>query len=176
MAPWVRPPPGPPCRWQRPENVPFVGAFTGAQLLRGPELTSVLNVRASYHDETEEMVRYLQSMGKTKVAVLYQNDSYGQDGLAGVKQALAKRDMEPVESWYYPRNTTAVKAAAFRIAKAEPDAVIIIGGYASHGQIHRAVAHPTYGMIPSSWPCPSWAATRSVMSLCVSKSPRPTCT
>ena len=111
-------------------NVPFVGAFTGAQLLRGPELTSVLNVRASYHDETEEMVRYLQSMGKTKVAVLYQNDSYGQDGLAGVKQALAKRDMEPVESWYYPRNTTAVKAAAFRIAKAEPDAVIIIGGYA----------------------------------------------
>ncbi len=32
--------------------------------------------------------------------------------------------------WYYPRNTTAVKAAAFRINKAKPDAVIIIGAYA----------------------------------------------
>ena len=70
-------------------------------------------------------------MGKTKVAVLYQNDSYGQDGLAGVQNALDMRDgMDLVAHWYYPRNTTAVKAAAFRIAKAEPDAVIIIGGYA----------------------------------------------
>ena len=112
------------------DGVPFVGAFTGAQLLRGPDQDNVLNVRASYHDETERMVDYLDSMGKTKVAVLYQNDSYGQDGLAGVKQALAMRDMAPVASWHYPRNTTAVKAAAFRINKAKPDAVIIIGGYA----------------------------------------------
>ena len=95
-----------------------------------PDQKFVLNVRASYHDETEKMVDYLKSMGKTKVAVLYQNDSYGQDGLAGVNKALAKRDMEPVASWYYQRNTTAVKAAAFRINKVKPDAVIVIGGYA----------------------------------------------
>ena len=111
-------------------DVPFVGAFTGAQLLRRDDQTNVLNVRASYHDETEAMVDYLEDMGKTKVAVLYQNDSYGQDGLAGVEKALAKRGMEPVASWYYPRNTSAVKGAAYRIAKAEPDAVIIIGAYA----------------------------------------------
>ena len=114
-------------------GVPFVGAFTGAQLLRGSELTSVLNVRASYHDETERMVAHLKSMGKTKVAVLYQNDSYGQDGLKGVENALkqpGREDMTLVQSWYYGRNTTAVKAAAFRINKAKPDAVIIIGAYA----------------------------------------------
>ena len=114
-------------------DVPFVGAFTGAQLLRDSELTSVLNVRASYHDETEQMVAYLESMDKNKVAVLYQNDSYGQDGLAGVKKALDMRDgMNLTASWYYQRNTTAVKAAAYRIANADekPDAVIIIGAYA----------------------------------------------
>ncbi|MDE2685904.1 MAG: ABC transporter substrate-binding protein [Chloroflexota bacterium] len=112
-------------------GVPFVGAFTGTQLIRRDDQSNVLNVRASYHDETETMVDYLEENGKNKVAVLYQNDSFGHDGLEGVKNALEKRDsMELVAAWYYIRNTSAVKSAAYRIANAEPDAVIIIGSYA----------------------------------------------
>lgn len=53
-------------------GVPFVGAFTGAQLLREDDQTNILNYRASYHRETEEMVKQLADAGKTKVAVLYQ--------------------------------------------------------------------------------------------------------
>ncbi len=115
--------------------VPFVGALTGAQLLRESDLTNVLNYRASYHDETEEMVQHLVDADVTKVAVLYQNDSYGIDGLMGVRNALAEHDMEPVASWYYRRNTSAVQSAAFRIAEAEPEAVIIIGTSAPAAQI-----------------------------------------
>ena len=112
-------------------HVPFVGAFTGAQLIRRADQTNVLNVRASYYDETEAMVDYLERTGQTRVAVLYQNDSYGLDGLEGVQKALdAREGMQLVASWYYIRNTTAVKSAAYRIASAEPDAVIIIGAYA----------------------------------------------
>ena len=114
------------------QGAPFVGAFTGAQLLRSGDLTNVLNLRASYHDETERMVAYLQSEGISKVAVLYQNDSYGVDGLEGVQNALARdgrQNMELVESWYYRRNTAAVNSAVFRIARANPEAVIIIGAY-----------------------------------------------
>ena len=110
-------------------EVPFIAPFTGAQLLREDDLTQVLNFRASYHEETEKMVELLSQAGKTRVAVLYQNDSYGNDGLTGVKNALASRGMEPVASWYYRRNTEAINSAAFRIAEANPDAVIIIGGY-----------------------------------------------
>ena len=109
------------------DNVPFIAPFTGAQLLREPELTNILNLRASYHEETEKMVDYLEGEGKTRVAVLYQNDSYGTDGLNGVKQALEGRNMDLVASWYYRRNTAAVKSAVFRIAAAEPEAVIMVG-------------------------------------------------
>ena len=114
------------------QGAPFVGAFTGAQLLRSPDLTNVLNLRASYHDETERMVAYLQSQGISRVAVLYQNDSYGIDGLEGVQKALARegrQEMDLVESWYYRRNTEAVNVAVYRIARANPEAVIIIGAY-----------------------------------------------
>ena len=110
-------------------NVPFIGPFTGAQLLRRPELTNVLNLRASYYQETAKMVDYLEGEGKTRVAVLYQNDSYGIDGLNGVKQALEGRNMDLVASWYYRRNTEAVKSAVFRIAEGRPDAVIMVGAH-----------------------------------------------
>ena len=108
-------------------GVPFIAPFTGAQLLRQDNLTNVLNLRASYHQETEKMVDYLEGEGKTRVAVLYQNDSYGIDGLNGVKQALEGRNMDLVASWYYRRNTASVKSAVFRIAEGRPDAVIMIG-------------------------------------------------
>ncbi len=117
-------------------DVPFVGPFTGAQFLRDDDLTNVLNVRASYHEETEEMVARLAEAGVTKVAVLYQNDSYGTDGLTGVENALRSQDdMELVASWYYIRNSDAVESAAFRIAEEQPEAVIIIGTSAPAAKI-----------------------------------------
>ena len=119
-------------------HVPFVGAFTGAQLIRRDDQTYVLNVRASYHDEAGAMVDSLEEMGKTRVAVLYQNDSFGLDGLIGVEKALQGRDdMELVASWYYVRNTSAVKSAAYRIANANPDAVIIVGSYTPAAEFIR---------------------------------------
>ena len=111
-------------------GVPFIGPFTGAQLLRDDKLTNVLNLRASYHQETERMVEYLEGQDVTRVAVLYQNDSYGVDGLTGVEQELKERGMEVAESWYYPRNTSAVRSAVYQIAAADPQAVIIIGASA----------------------------------------------
>ena len=108
-------------------GAPFIGPFTGANFLRDSRLDNVVNYRASYYQETEEMVeRLTQDLGVTRVAVLYQNDSYGLDGLEGVRRALARRGLEPVASWYYMRNTNAVKRAAFHIAEAEPEAVIMI--------------------------------------------------
>ena len=116
-------------------GAPFVGPFTGAQFLRDAELDNVLNVRASYHQETEKMVAYLAGQGVTRVAVLYQNDSYGRDGLEGARRALDRRgNMNLVGSWYYQRNTSAVKMAASRLADANPQAVIMISSYAPAAQ------------------------------------------
>ncbi len=110
--------------------VPFVGPLTGAGFLRDPDLNSVVNLRASYAQETEHMVeRLTEDLGVTRVAVMYQNDSFGQSGLNGVTEALDKRGLAPVATWYYERNSSAVKAAVFHIADSQPEAVIFIGAY-----------------------------------------------
>ena len=91
-------------------GAPFLAPFTGAEFLRDPELEEILNVRASYYQEIEEMVaRLTEDLGVTRVAVLYQNDSYGAAGHEGARLALERRGLEPVASAYYQRNTSAVK-------------------------------------------------------------------
>ena len=101
-------------------GVPFVAPFTGAEFLRDPELDNVLNLRASYYQEAEEMVeRLTEDLGVTRVAVLYQNDSYGQNGLDGTTWALERPGLEPVEAGHYQRNTTAVKSAAQNVMEAD---------------------------------------------------------
>jgi branched-chain amino acid transport system substrate-binding protein len=111
-------------------GVPFIGAQSGARFLRDGALGNVVNIRAPYDAETEEWVRYLVDQRKMKrIAILYQDDTFGRAGLDGVVEALAGRDMELVAKATYPRNTTAVKVALLDIRKSNPDAVVMVGTY-----------------------------------------------
>jgi branched-chain amino acid transport system substrate-binding protein len=112
-------------------KVPFIGPFTGAGFLRNPDLENVINVRASYNQETEAWIEHLTTDLKlTRIAILFQDDSYGRAGLSGVEQALQKRGMKLVAEGTYRRNTTAVKTALLAIRKGDPQAVVMVGAYA----------------------------------------------
>ncbi len=111
-------------------GVPFMAPFTGAEFLRNPEWNNIINMRASYYQETEEMVaRLTTDLGIDRISVMYQDDSYGRAGRNGVRLALERRGMEPVSIGLYPRNTTAVKAALLDVNRGAPEAVIMIGAY-----------------------------------------------
>jgi branched-chain amino acid transport system substrate-binding protein len=129
-------------------HVPFVGPFTGAELLRNPVNPYVFNVRASYFDETEAIVQHLTAMSVNRIAVFYQNDAYGQAGLAGVERALKKRNLEVIGKGTVERNTVEVKKAVEEIKKASPQAVVMIGAYkgcaAFIRDMKQAGANPTF--------------------------------
>ena len=111
-------------------RTPFVAPFTGAAFLRDRRWTNIVNLRASYNQETEEMVeRFTTDLGIERIAVLYQDDSFGRAGYSGALAALERRDMEPVSVGLYPRNTTAVKTALLDISKGEPEGIIMVGSY-----------------------------------------------
>jgi ABC-type branched-subunit amino acid transport system substrate-binding protein len=114
-------------------RVPFVGAFTGAELLRTPVNRYIFNVRASYYAETDAIVNLLARMELKRIAVFYQNDSYGKAGLTGVERAMAKRDMKIVGTGTVERNSVDVAAAVKEIAAKDPQAVIMISAYKSCG-------------------------------------------
>ncbi|MGR3793545.1 ABC transporter substrate-binding protein [Vannielia sp. SX4] len=111
-------------------GMPYVGPFTGAGFLRAPELTNVVNVRATYGAETEAWIAHLvDELGMKNIAILYQDDGFGRVGLDGVTAALEKRGMSLAATGKYTRNTVAVKSALLDIRKAKPDAVVMVGAY-----------------------------------------------
>ena len=99
----------------------FFAPFTGAQALRrDPPDRYVFNLRASYADETAAMVHYFvekQRIAPDKIAVFAQNDSFGDDGFAGVAKALEKYKIQPenILRVGYDRNTTQITDAVEQI-------------------------------------------------------------
>ncbi len=118
-------------------RVPFIGAFTGAELLRSPFNRYIFNVRASYYDETEAIVEHLTRIGARTIAVFHQADSYGQAGLDGTTRALTKRNLKVHALGTVERNTTNVAEAVKAISGSQPDAVVMISAYTSTAEFVR---------------------------------------
>ena len=110
-------------------GVPLVGPFTGAGFLRAPDVSNVINVRASYGAEADAWIEHLTATGHTRIALLYQDDGFGQAGRTGVLAAMKARTLSLVAEGKYRRNTVAVKTALLQIRRAKPDAVVMVGAY-----------------------------------------------
>ncbi len=111
-------------------RVPLVGMFTGANALREPLHRHLINVRASYYQETGAAVRYfVEELGVKRIAVFYQYDAYGFDGLRGTELALKSYGRVPSATGTYIRGTLAVEEGLEKIAASEAEAVVMIGTY-----------------------------------------------
>jgi ABC-type branched-subunit amino acid transport system substrate-binding protein len=126
-------------------KVPFFAPFTGAQALRDPFNRYAFHVRASYFDETAAIVRQLTELGLKKIAVLRQDDSYGQAGLDGVQRALAAKGLEPAAVGLVKRNTVDVAAAEQAILPKRPDAIVLIAAYKSCAAFIREARKAGFG-------------------------------
>ena len=120
------------------ESIPFFAPFSGAMSLREPFQRNVFHVRASYNDETAQIVRHLTTIGNNKIAVFHQNDAYGKAGLDGVTLALAQQKLQPVATAVVERNSVDVDAAVRAIVAAQPHAVVQISTYKSCAAFIRA--------------------------------------
>ena len=118
-------------------KVPLIGPFTGAEALRNPVNRYIFNVRASYYEETENIVEQLVSTGNHKIAVFYQDDAYGQAGLKGVQIAMDKRNMKIAALGKVERNTIKVEDAVKTINAVQPDGVVMISAYTSIAEFVR---------------------------------------
>jgi len=114
-----------------PARVPLIGTISGADALReaftiNPSARYLFNIRASYADETEAIVRQLVSLGLKRIAVLYHNDSFGRSGLEGVGHALKQHNLSLSVSAAIDRQSPDIQAAVAKIAAEPVQAVILI--------------------------------------------------
>jgi len=109
-------------------KIPLIGLFTGAQTLYTPLRHWIVNVRASYYDETrEQMDGVWDKLGYHKVGVIYPEDAFGTAVLGGVTEALKAHGAEPVKIASYERQTENVGGAIDTVRSADPQAVVVVG-------------------------------------------------
>lgn len=104
----------------------LVAPYTGGENLRNPFNPWIFHLRAGYADETEHMVQQATTLGLNRIAVMYQDDGFGQAGLEGVRKALARRNLALSVAAGYERNTDKVEDAAGKIKNSDAQAVIMI--------------------------------------------------
>lgn len=119
------------------KGVLFFGAFTGASLLRkSPPDRYVFNFRASYAEETADVVRYLidaRRIRPEQIAVFAQQDGFGDAGFAGVARALRRygRGEDEILRVGFKRNTLDIDEAVKRIVAERQNlrAVVTVAPY-----------------------------------------------
>ena len=121
----------------RTAKIPFVGPFTGADFLRNTQrFPNVINLRAGYFDETRMLVEHiLQERGKNRFGIIYQDDAFGRSVLKNYKTVLDEHGVPILAKTAFSRNTHAVQASLFALAKADLDAILIVGAYAANAEI-----------------------------------------
>ena len=119
-------------------RVPFFAPLSGAEALRAPFNRYAFHVRASYFDETAEIVKQITSIGMKRIGVFYQNDSYGKTGLDGVNAALTAHQLKATGLGTVERNTVDVDRAVQTILAEKPDAIVQISAYKSCAAFIRA--------------------------------------
>jgi ABC-type branched-subunit amino acid transport system substrate-binding protein len=132
-------------------NVPLVGIFSGANSLRAPLKKNVFNIRASYYEEVELAVENLvDKKGLKKVAVFFQADAYGMDGLEGTRIALKKRNIDLVAQASYIRGTVDVEPAVETITAAGAEVVIMVGTYSPSAKFVKLAKEKNSALVFSS--------------------------
>ena len=107
-------------------NVPHVWPATGSGILATPLKKNVFAVQLNYTIEATLATQYaLDTLGSKKIAVFYQNDAFGQEGLNAVQAELKKRNLGAATAVSYETTDTNFSAQALKLQTSGADTVII---------------------------------------------------
>jgi len=104
-------------------GVPLIGAISGANSLVGAP--GIFVTKASYRDEVRRLFELLSGIGVNQVAVVYQDDGFGRDILAGAETAAPGTGIKLVAKSGYERNTTKVEDAVKQVLASNAQAVYL---------------------------------------------------
>lgn len=106
-------------------GIPFFAPLTGALLARPKGVRTIFNIRASYADETEHLVRHLATIGLKRIAIVHQNNAFGKDMAAAAKQFTTQFKLTETALATVENNSSDAQAAAAKVADSNPEAVLL---------------------------------------------------
>ncbi len=107
-------------------KIPWVGPLAGSLHWISPPQKYLFAVYPRYYNEAKVLSQYaVQTLGKNRIAMAYQNDDYGKNGVSGAEAALAKLGLELVAKVPVELTDTDMKPHLMQLRKSQADAVIL---------------------------------------------------
>lgn len=107
-------------------KVPWVGPSTGSKHWTQPLQKYLFAVYPRYSNEAFLLTQYtVEKLDKKKIAIFYQNDDYGKEGMEGVKEYADKAGMKLVAEVPVEVTDSDLKSHALKLKESGADAVIL---------------------------------------------------
>lgn len=107
-------------------GVPLIAPSSGAMVLHQPVQKHIFNVRATYQREAEKAMTHLNSMGITRVGLVYADDSFGADGVSGAQKGLAAAKLQPAVLEKFNRAKPDFTLIAPKVVQSNAQAVLMV--------------------------------------------------
>lgn len=123
-------------------HTPVIGVIVSSTAVRrDPDNKWVFYVRAGLQAEAEKMVSQGVSLGGKRVAIFYQSDAFGEDGMRKSTEALNAIGLKPVLSLPMPTNMidgAALNKMAEDVLRADASAILVFSDSVNIGGFLRA--------------------------------------
>jgi ABC-type branched-subunit amino acid transport system substrate-binding protein len=144
-------------------RVPHIAPSTGSSKWSDPVQPGYYGWQINYKTEARILTKYgVETLGKQKFAVFYQNDDYGKEGLEEAKAQLAKRGAQLVDEVAYNVTDTDYSAHALRLKESGAEAVLAWPSVAQFGSLLQEAGR--IGFRPA-WLCSATVNDPSLVKL-----------
>ncbi|MBW1921464.1 MAG: ABC transporter substrate-binding protein [Deltaproteobacteria bacterium] len=107
-------------------KIPWVGPAAGSLHWISPPQKYLFAVYPLYYSEAKILCKYaIEKLGKKRIAIAYQNDDYGKNGVSGAEVELAKHGMKLVAKVPVELTDTDMKPHIMQLRKARADLVLL---------------------------------------------------
>lgn len=106
-------------------GLPVLTPYTGAPSIRSKSSKGVFNLRASYADEVERLIQHLSTLGATRIAIAFQNNTFGKEVLTAATDAMARRKLKPLMVISVENNASDASSATDKLIGSNPEAVLL---------------------------------------------------
>jgi branched-chain amino acid transport system substrate-binding protein len=106
-------------------RVPFFTPFTGADSLRAVKSEMLYTINASYRDEAVRMVSHLAQTSVADIAIVYQNNAFGQSGRQAATENISRLKLNLVSDLALEVNGSNASEVARNLAAKSPAAVLV---------------------------------------------------
>ena len=106
-------------------GIPLFAPFTGALSARAKDIRNVFNIRASYADEAQSLVRHLDTIGLRKIAIAYQDNAFGKEVYEAARSAMQNYKMPDAPVATVKNDASDAADAAEKLIGTSAEAVLI---------------------------------------------------